>query len=292
MLVKIDWLSFTVRIDAIGEGSTDQRGIRETAHLAALAIEDLGITCERLGMTKNFIPSKGRKPYSHAYSWLDNGVTLFFHPRLDHALVEISGKGCDALLRDYWALDVLRPIAPRLTRIDVACDMLTETRPVDFSSQRIDGRFRSHSETISESGETCYIGSKTSNRYAKVYRYNPPHERSAFLRAEFTLKAEDAKNTATSIINDGLMPVATALGSAFGWLHPDWQPSSATAAELRAYRADRKEGKTLYWLNDTIAPLLLRLHREGTLDVTDWFQANVINKMNAEELAKANLIPF
>lgn len=288
MLVKLDWLSFTVKFQE-GEGRT----VLETAHLAALEIEELADgLCERLHITGDWKPSRGRAPYSHSFSWEDNGVTLFVHPNLNHALVEISGKGCDAVLTDDWAWDVLKPISGRLTRIDVACDMLCETRPLDFTKQREQGRFKSHSEAVSESGETAYIGSRTSNRYARVYRYNAPHERSMFLRSEFVLKAEDARATALAIINDGLNAVSVSLGTQFGWLHPVWQPSATEGSELTAYRPDRREGKTLYWLNDTIAPLLLKLHRQGTVDVVKWFNENVFDKFDAEDMGRSGLIPF
>lgn len=288
MLVKVDWLSFTVKFPE-GEGRT----VIETAHLAALEIEELGEgMCERLHMAKGWIPSHGRAPYSHSFTWEDNGVTLFVHPNLNHALVEISGKGCDKVLVDDWAWDVLKPIMPRLTRIDIACDMLCETRPLEFTSQRETGRFKSHSEVVSESGETNYIGSKSSNRYARVYRYNAPHERSQLLRSEFVLKAEDAKATAQSIINDGLNAVSVTLGAQFGWQHPVWQPSASEGSELKVYRPDRREGKTLYWLNDTIAPLLLKLHRQGTVDVVKWFNENVFDKFDAEDMGRSGLIPF
>lgn len=271
MLMKVDWISFSVKLP-VGEG----RGVLETAHLAALEIEELAPDlCDRLGMNREYTPAGGRKPYSHSFSWLNNGVTLFVHPNLPHALVEISGKGCDEILTGDWMNEVLSPIKSRLTRIDIACDMLTDTRPLSFASLRDEKRFKSHSETVSESGETCYVGSKTSNRYARVYRYNPPHERSHLLRSEFVLKAEDAKGTAVALLNDGLLPVVIALGKQFGWKHADWQPADAEPAEIQAYRADRRAGKTLFWLADTVAPLMIRLHQEGTIDAFQWFRENV-----------------
>lgn len=279
MLLKIDWLSFSVKIPE-GRG----RKVLSVARLAEKAIRALHPDLiERLGMSGDWKPSTGRKPYSEAFTWHDNGLTLFVHPNLPHALVEISGKGCDVVLQGDWMTDILQPIMNRLTRIDLACDMLTSTKPLDFATNRVAGRFRAHSEASSESGDTCYIGSKTSNRYAKVYRYNPPHERAHLLRCEYTLKAEDAKGVAHSLIQDGILPVISALGEKFGWQHPDWSPEPATPAELQAYRADRREGKTLFWLNDTIAPLLLRLHREQTLELGQWFRDNIEAKMTAEE---------
>lgn len=279
MLVKVDWLSFTVRLP-VGEG----RGVKETAQAVWNALYELDEELvARLFTGSEYAAAKPRAPYSDAFSWHNNGITLYFHPDLDHALIELSGKGCDAVLHEDWMWNILKPIQNRLTRVDIACDILCDTRPLEFTTQRAAGRFKSHSEAVSESGETCYIGSKTSNRYARVYRYNPPHERSMFLRSEFVLKAEDAKAIAHTIIQDGLMPVAAGLGEKFGWQHPVWQPSASEASEITAYRPDRREGKTLFWLNDTIAPLLLRLHKEGTLELGQWFRDEIEAKMTPEE---------
>lgn len=46
-------------------------------------------------------------------------------------------------------------------------------------------------------------------------------------------------------------------------------------AEIKAWRPDRAEGKTLFWLADTVAPLLARLQKEGVLDVQTWIDETV-----------------
>jgi hypothetical protein len=284
MLTKVDWLSWSVKFEA-GEG----RGVNETARLAIEALDALDPELgARLFGYSDYTAGKGRAPYSHSFSWHNNGLTLFVHPNLPHALFEMSGKGCDIILQEDWFWSILEPIRERLTRLDVACDMMCEVRPLEFTTQRDTGRFKAHSEVVSESGETNYVGSRTSNRYARVYRYNPPHERAHFLRCEYVVKAEDAKATAFAIINDGLESVALALGEKFGWQHPVWEVSAHTPAELQAYRPDRREGKTLFWLADTVAPLLVRLHREGTLELGQWFRDYIEANLTPDEQERFN----
>lgn len=204
---------------------------------------------------------------------------LFLSPNIPHSLLEITGRGCERLSESPQSGQFLAAVSDRLSRIDVACDMLTDVRPGEFVAQRASGRFKAHSSFVSESGETEYIGSRTSNRYARVYRYNPPHERAHLLRCEFVLKAEDARETARAIMRDGLSSVVVALGKSFGWEHPVWQPDDVDAAIIPVWRPERKEGKTLYWLASTVAPLISRLHREGTIDVSDWTQIHIFNPM-------------
>lgn len=276
MQINIDWLSFTVRRE-VGEDDTEQTVLAQVLYAVSQLYEDFW---DALQGSQPWEWRSGRKPYRASFARPDGGVAIFLHPALDHALIEISGKGCATLGEWRDPAGLLTGIAPRLTRFDLACDILTETRPLDFVQQRQPGRFTSHSEVVSESGETCYIGSSTSNRYARCYRYNPPHERAHLLRIEYVLKSEDAKSTALTILSDGHEAVAAALGRQFGWQHPEWLVLPPSEVELRAYRPERHEGKTLFWLSDTVAPLLVRLAKEGTIDPIEWFATNVLHILN------------
>lgn len=124
----------------------------------------------------------------------------------------------------------------------------------------------------SESGETCYLGSQKSNRYARVYRYHPPHPRAAFLRCEMVCRDQDAKDTANAILHHGLRNTAAALGGVFGWTHSDWTLTPPTDLELAAYRADRHGGKTEYWLHAQVIPALRKLKREGKIEQLESFK--------------------
>lgn len=279
MHIKIDWLSFSIPVPT--DGDTTEREVLYRA-LDWMVAHDI-VLPEPLMCSDAWKWGRGRAPYRASYSSPDNGITYFVHPALPHALVEISGRGCEHLSEYANAADLLEAITPRLTRLDLAADMLTDLDPLDFVAQREQGHFKSHSEHVSESGTTCYIGSRTSNRYARVYRYNPPHERAHLLRCEFVVKSEDAKLTAAAILQDGHFAVAKALGSSFGWQHPVWSVQTPTEAELRAYRPERREGKTLFWLADTVAPLLVKLHQEGAIDVQRWFSENVLTRIDMSD---------
>jgi len=288
VLTKIDWISASISLP--NRGSEDER-VTEEAIIAELyrRWRDMPAILHIADMQKR---DKGRAPYSVSWHTPDNGITIMYHPRLNHALIEVSGKGCDLLEEEGTLGILLETMQERVTRIDIAADMLTDTKPTDFALNRKEGRFKSHSSFISESGETYYVGSRDSNRYARVYRYNPPHERAPFLRVEYVLKAEDAKLAATYILTNGVQPIVKDLGDKFGWLSPDWQPDTQSVEEFQAYRAERKQGKTLFWLGDTVAPLLLRLMRDGDIDLARWLEENVYAKMTAEELAAQGRVPF
>lgn len=203
---------------------------------------------------------------------------MFVHPRLTHALVEISGRGCEYLYSQGIDLEFVEAIQARITRLDIACDIETQAKPSSFVEDCDMKRFKSTSHVVSPSGETVYLGARSSDRYCRVYRYNAPHERSHLLRCEFVIKGANAKLTAARLRNEGYRALAAAMGDAFGFNHASWQPGS-NPSDLRTFRAERREGKTLYWLASTVAPLFVRLHTEGVIDVSDWFDEHIGKKL-------------
>lgn len=266
MHIKIDWLSFSLVWH-----SRTQRGAGETLTNINIELDQLDpALMDILDIGAHWEAAPGRKTYTDSFVHPVSKVRLFFNPTLKHCLFEISGQGCDWLFNRGDMLRLLSIVRERVTRIDIACDMQTTTTPEAFVTEREMGRFKASSHVTEESGETRYVGSRSSNRFARVYRYNPPHPRAHLLRCEYELKAEDGKRAALAVLTDGLEAVAVKLGNDFGWKHPDWERTLAEPAALTAYRAERGQGKTLYWLNNTVAPLLARLHKEGVLDIEQW----------------------
>jgi len=285
MITKVDWLSFSVLLPA-----REERTERETEGQLITALDELSPhLVDLLEVDDTWVRSNGRAPYNVHWQRPDHGVSIFYHPRLPHALIEVTGRGCERLIAFEYMGAMVEATQTRVTRIDIACDMLTETRPTAFCEQRDTGRFKSHGIQVSESGETIYIGSRTSNRYARVYRYNPPHERAHLLRVEYVIKAEDAKLMATALLTENLASISAALGVRFGWQHPDWQPDAQDEIELKAWRPERREGKTLFWLSDTIAPLLVRLHQQGITDVRAWFEREVLTRLDPDDFTPSSI---
>lgn len=275
MLYKVDWISFSLPVEKIDDGNEV-----EALYAFASSLVDLHEELPTwLGIDTELEAGNGRAPYRTSWRSARGGVTVYTHPGLNHALVEVSGQGCDALQSRNVLDRCMVAVSERVTRLDIACDMLTDTRPLEFVDGRATGRFKAQSHVISESGETFYVGARSSARYARVYRYNPPHERSHFLRVEYVVKQQDAKNLVGSIQTEGLASVVAALGETFGWQHSDWDVRD-NPAEIAVYRPDRREGKTLFWLADTVGPCLARLHREGVIDIEQWVRENVIPHLN------------
>jgi len=273
MFVKVDWLSFSLTWaeDNGREGQYLWQNI--SAALDSIGFHELPA---KLNMLVAWDRQLGRAPYRESLFDVTSGIRVYTHPNLQHCLFELSGTACYWLEKHGDLYYVLNAVQTRTTRLDVAVDMETEVRPSEFMLARDEKRFKSSGSQISESGETYYLGSRFSNRFCRVYRYNPPHERSHLLRCEFQIKAEDAKRVIPVIFSDGIEAVAESFKEKFGFQHECWKQKDVTPSEIKAWRPDRNEGKTLFWLADTIAPLLARLHDEGVIDAIDWLSENVI----------------
>jgi len=273
MRTHIDWLTFTM---APRYGTYDNEGMSvgedyaaaiEAAWTATFDVETLasafGGEWEKL--------EKSRAPYTDAWALVEAGVTLFAGIHLNHCCVEISGKGCEKLIEKNLLEKCLLAAAARITRIDIACDIETAIHPSEFVGQVSHKRMRSSGSQKSASGETEYVGSRTSDRFARVYRYNPPHPRSHLLRIEHVFHKAYAKKVASEIIHAGVESVAAAAGVAFGWQHSVWTPGADDSADLSIAYVERSMGGTVFWLVNSVAPAFKRLCDNGTIDNPEAF---------------------
>lgn len=275
MLTKIDWISFTVpmEVDKLTTVTVVAQQIR--TQLEALHAH----LPEMLGLDGEVVPMNGRKPYSFGYRVEGEFISIYASKTLPHALIEISGQGCEKLEEKDLLTVILSAAINRLTRVDVACDFLTDLRPKAFVDGGYSDRIQSHGEIISRDGDTQYVGSRTSDRFCRVYRYNPPHVRSHLLRIEYQLKRENAKIAAQSFLETNLAAVAGQLGTSFGWRHSLWTSSTSTSDKLPSWSPDRHDAKTMFWLNAQVAPALIKAQRSGMIDVQLWFSENVLQKL-------------
>jgi len=208
---------------------------------------------------------RSRAPYTDAWELANSGITLFASQTLSHCCVEISGQGCERLIKLDALKEVLRSVCERATRIDIACDIETDTRPSDFVSSLTHERMRASGYQLSETGETCYVGSQKSDRYARVYRYFAPHPRSHLLRVEHVFRKDYAKQVARICSEGNIEAVAEAAGRVFGWGSVDWQPADTASVDLRGVGSDRKSSNTVHWLLTACAPAFKRLVASGEI---------------------------
>lgn len=266
MRAHIDWLTFTLTpeyADETAKGYAD-------AIKAAIYRQFGGDVAERVFGGDWQGAHHKRAPYQDAFTLKDGGISLYASPTLTHCTVEISGIGCEKLIRSECMDSVLLAIHERVTRIDIACDIETSVKPDEFVAQTKHERMRANGYQRSETGETAYVGSQKSDRYARVYRYYEPHPRAALLRVEHVFRRRYAKAVALAIVDKGIDLCASAAGEAFGWAHRDWKPAMGELPPI-AVQAERKMGKTVFWLIKACAPAFRRMVQEGVITQPEQF---------------------
>lgn len=214
---------------------------------------------------------RGRAPYKDSWRLGDSGITLFASPELPHCCIEISGSGCECLIDKELLTGVLQRVTDRVTRIDIASDIETAITPAEFVAETHHERMRAGGSQRSETGETEYVGSQKSDRYARVYRYAEPHPRSHLLRIEHVFRRDYAKVVARRVIDESSEAVVSAAGEAFGWKHPVWNTGEAQSADISIVGEQRKANNTIFWMVKTCAPAFRRLVSEGEIKDAEAF---------------------
>lgn len=259
MDVKLDWLSFTVPVDN-WDAENDLQATFTTVEALKHVIGEDGYDLLR-GEGDGWTPGKGRKPYSA--SLIGKGVRIFYNHRVPHVLVEISGEGCARIFSQLAGSQLLQDVSERITRCDIAVDIETNISPSEFVTYRDGTRHKSFQHILSQTGETCYIGSQTSNRYCRVYKYEEPHPRAGLLRVEHVFRQEDARKVIAYGFERGVYALAQQCALVYGWKHEVWQLEPASERELKAHRVERTEAGTLKWLLDSVVPAVGRMWKEG-----------------------------
>ncbi len=268
----VDWLSFTVPAPL----GLDGDGSDVTYMIFQLIVKAIGDELSDDLLSMDFDRTGGRAPYSVKATRADHFVTLFWGPKSNHILIEISGGGLEKIQRKNLLLKWLEAVRPRVTRLDVACDMPVQYTPADFVAAGYSARFASSGHLISETGETFYVGSQKSDRFARVYRYNPPHPRSHLLRCEYVFRKEQARLVAQEILDKGLVATSASAGVSFGWKHPAWQPDLQTTDRLPSWRPDRHKAGTVNWIIEQCFPALANLVKVGEIeDLSDFLNTHL-----------------
>lgn len=276
----VDYLSFTVPFSTISVRNSHLLGV-----VTESAVQDyLGDSINAVLDSQPFNVLHGRAPYAASWGREDGGVRFFSAPQISHVLVEITGTGCKTL-RAHNALEsILTVVQDRVSRLDLAVDIITDVKPATFAAKRDVERFKAIGDIRSETGETYYVGSLKSERFARVYRYAEPHPRAATLRVEHVFRREAAKVVAREILASGYNAVIAGAGGIYGWTHEVWTPESTEPASLKVGRMKREDKSTVRWLYGAVIQGVIKAVKRGDLDFEEWVQ-----NMRTEVAVKTDL---
>ena len=218
-----------------------------------------------------FAYCNGRPPYRYGLVREDHGVRIYGGSNTSTILYECTGRAFDSISDWAEVQAIIEPIRERVTRLDVATDIDTSLSPDAFVGGGYSPRFKSNGRMESETGITCYIGSSSSDCFARVYRYSDPHPRSALLRVECVYRRDLARSAARAVISCGtIQEFAVAANRRFKWAHGIWRPEAITDVQIAATMANRDSAGTVYWLYKQVAPAIRSLLEAGGFDLTEW----------------------
>jgi hypothetical protein len=265
-LCKIDWYSFTAEIShVVGNVEADTL---DAVNAVLGPIIRGWLDPISVGQAWEF--EKGRGFYTVVAMHTDTKLRVSWGDVNTNIYVELSGQTCDACRAVGRLENLIDATALRASRIDFAVDLHCDDKPGEFIVKRQNVAFKSCGEIHSEDGDTSYVGSRKGERLARVYRYHDPHPRAAFLRVEAEYHKKAARSAAAAVTELGEVAACMAGHAVFGWQAPAWAESLPVVSKLRSSPVDRPQRGELRWLSRAVRPALLRLAREGSLDLHSW----------------------
>lgn len=275
MIPRIDFLSYTeANYSPHFQAFEFLEGLSRDSWYRLVAL--LGVSTD--SPTEEWLPVTPNKPYRKALQHKQTKCRVEWG-NIDTVFIQMTGQTCEHMRERRQLDNVIALYQPRMTRIDFAADMLCDTTPREFVEARTHKKFRSVWDITEVTGDTVYVGSWSSDRFARVYRYAPPHERSAWLRAEHVFKGKRARRAALAYIGTDLTSVIASCGEVWGWGHQSWAPdmdSGLVSDLLKIWTPERKRSTTLKWLETQVAPALAKVLNAGEItDIDAWLAENV-----------------
>lgn len=273
MDAKVDYISFTVDFpEKLHVAATDERLIAEAFFEQVFSGRVLTLV-----ITNDWQVYNGGKFYQTRIMDVNTKISLSFSKLKPYATVELSGQTCEIISNAGLLNEILEVCKERITRIDLAVDFETDCTPGDFLSNGYSPAFKGRSTINEVTGITDYVGSWNSERFARVYRYHDPHPRSKLLRVEHVLKGNWAKSVAPELLKRGLAATVEAVGNAFAWQNPLWQPTTLTIGKIKSPRSTPTQAGKYRWLVTQVAPAIRKAMDEGWFDFPQWVNEHIYN---------------
>jgi len=266
MIYSIDYYSFTIPTEEpFIEGmfyEQQQRAI----NIFRTAIPQ--ITSSLFGNT--WTHERGQRFYNHRWRNEHSDVAISYGQTNAHLLVEFAGKACSILAEADALLLIISGTYTRCSRIDFAVDIECQTTPGEFVAQRDNKSFRSSGNKYSPTGGTEYIGGRTSERMARVYRYYEPHPRHKQLRVEAEYKGTAAKIAAKHLVEKGVMQACLDAHQPFQWRHVQWKPDAVEISKIPYSNYKPADASTIRWLYGDVITALRKAVQNDLINFEEW----------------------
>lgn len=251
----IDWLSFTLPHDMPRTNDGPSHGRLATWSLAE-GVTEWRSEKPRFGYSAAFCPSSFPGPV--VYCWPQDGRS---HTHVQWSGSALSSNGrADALLHDTVAA------GNRVTRLDLAIDIMAGD-PLDVWVAAGRGEvlttLRKRTMVTSDTGITVYLGSRSSDRFVRVYdKAGQLGLPGPWVRVELELKGDAANGIARFLAQEGVTPIMATVRAVVDcptlpWWTDAFRGHDAVwgAPKIEA-RPDRSA-----WIAKQVVPALIDMHR-------------------------------
>lgn len=266
MYYSIDYYSFTIQQKAV----FGNIGEETQKHVISQFLPSISPDHHHKFGIGSWGIEKGSGFYSYRLRHESTGIALSFGEINAHVFVELSGRACQNLDAISNLLPIVLATYERCSRIDFAVDILTEESPEHFSASRNSRAFKANGTINSPSGQTCYLGSRKSERMARVYRYYEPHPRSNLLRVEAEYKGDAAKAMAKHLSQTDVRTACLDAHQPFGWTHPIWGDAEGEGVKIPYKSYNPSNASTVRWLYGDVITALRKAIELDLVDLTDW----------------------
>lgn len=271
----VDWFAFSVPLSS--DRGIDSRSFHAEMRIRK-AVYDANLpVLGDLLWSKNWQHGKGRQGYSGSFTEEQYGIRVFCAEGQRHLFFEFSGVACLRVMSAGLLDDLIQENHERTSRIDLAIDLDGDLHPIEFIRNNCHCAVKTRSEIVSSTGETVYVGSRTSERFMRCYRYNQPHERSHLMRIELEFKGDTAKGIARIVAEDGLATAQASAHDRYHWSYPVLQSAIAGKRAPRAARTPQALATWMQWLSEAVKPSLLIRWQSGEFDLPQF-----ISELQAE----------
>lgn len=252
--VTVDWLSYTVFW-----GSPTLPWRKSDLPAAALANR-------AIGGSELWLETKARNGYTSALSAVRMpGLTVSWNVLRPDMGVHVNYSG--SALREVHIPDVLDFIhanGHRVGRIDIAVDVRAKLAISDLYEQVKRGDavtdVRKAPSLIISTGETLYVGSRTSEKYLRVYDKAAQTETAGdWTRIELECKGETARGVAGHLQQEGWARIPDIIRAFCDFPQdPGWTMAMSTPSPTLSIPKAERQSDTKSWLMTSVLPSLAR----------------------------------
>lgn len=268
--VTIDWLSYTVPWVS-----------PRIKHLSPdISVE---VVAERAsGMIERWTAERALHGYRWQFVSIEKpGLRVMISPR-NHDMgvhVQFAGSalsGESVLERLQFALEV----GGSVTRIDIAVDVAQRWDIRAMYDQVVAGavvtRAKKPAYVEGETGATCYVGSRTSEKYLRVYNKGAQMKTARpWTRVELECKGGFAQRIANFIYQEGLHAIPQVIRGFCDWTaFPAWSLVMDSHIDRVSLPQPERQSNTRGWLLEIVAPALAK-YAAANPEFTDQFFTRV-----------------